>query len=735
MRKGQQKLINMLKKANVSEENIQEFARSTEPLPMLKICAYQLVSGTDITMEDAKRYIDDGITFNLNDNITISLTRNGCIHIPVVRKYRERLQYAESLPSGPEHFPREGLVELYSIGLSETDIDRLIGAYRGCESGSYIISQDIKAEKEYLRYARATYGRKDTLYIDHSMAWKESYLILNAVEYLYNAGYDIDRLTSIIPQLADYERELIPTHTIRNNGRRRLVQQYSLDKSHPGLISAINNDTEDEAPEFVTRNMPEVHPVIHRTLPELGNVLYSCSNRINELQNILIRMIAGTHKFPDLSDAFEDAYDDNGTDEITRCNLSDDELALLKESASMTEKNLMVNGVKTRTVRYGRYEGSSFLSFRCSDILYIEPSERITCLLNKSIETTVMFYEDGYGYKAGGAYIKTRYPYQKNSKARPLTLSDLVSIRARYGEICDDIISILMSKEAGTALFDIWNELNASNWNSVIPPLSYEKCLGLKTKNDIAALYKMTFSANFNKHPISAFYIVKASLSLFRKEDRDKICEYYRQGKFDGAYQDSSLKGRYKKYGAAASILMAANNIANDKDIHRDLTDYVEQQYRLGNKLKLKHSLKKMMDEHARHAQEEAERKADYTIVTMPKKSVFAPLRDMLPADFEWITDTKRLFREGSEMHHCVATYGNLISQDLCAIYSLLYRKEGSKYDGRRYTIEFVQDKRFDEPFIIRQVQAKYDRGCPEEVCKYIRSFLDAKTEAPSKIA
>lgn len=318
MRKGQQKLINMLKKANVSEENIQEFARSTEPLPTLKACAYQLMSGTDVTMEDAKRYIDDGITFDLNDKITISLTRNGCVHIPVVRKYRERLQYAESLPSGPEHFPREGLVELYSIGLSETDIDRLIGAYRDCESGSYIISQDIKAEKEYLRYARATYGRKDTWYIDHSMAWKESYLILNAVEYLYNAGYDIDRLTAIIPQLADYERELIPIHTMRNNGRRRLVQQCSLDKNHPGLISAINNDTEDKAPELVTRNMPEVHPAIHRTLPELGNVLYSCSNRINELQNILIRMVAGTHKFPDLSGAFEDPVNKEDPEEFAR---------------------------------------------------------------------------------------------------------------------------------------------------------------------------------------------------------------------------------------------------------------------------------------------------------------------------------------------------------------------------------------------------------------------------------
>lgn len=56
-------------------------------------------------------------------------------------------------------------------------------------------------------------------------------------------------------------------------------------------------------------------------------------------------------------------------------------------------------------------------------------------------------------------------------------------------------------------------------------------------------------------------------------------------------------------------------------------------------------------------------------IITIPKNTKFKELEKLLPADeFIWIKTKRKIIKEGVEMHHCVATYANLVNKDDCRI-------------------------------------------------------------------
>lgn len=103
-------------------------------------------------------------------------------------------------------------------------------------------------------------------------------------------------------------------------------------------------------------------------------------------------------------------------------------------------------------------------------------------------------------------------------------------------------------------------------------------------------------------------------------------------------------------------------------------------------------------------------------IIRIPQDSRFNDLRKLLPDDMEWITSRKRIVLEGSNMHHCVASYASKINDDECAIYSFV-----SKENNERYTVEYVVR---DNKYCIRQIYGKYDSIPPESVVKYAGSFI-----------
>lgn len=123
-------------------------------------------------------------------------------------------------------------------------------------------------------------------------------------------------------------------------------------------------------------------------------------------------------------------------------------------------------------------------------------------------------------------------------------------------------------------------------------------------------------------------------------------------------------------------------------------------------------------------------RKSGTRPVKVPKDSVFNDLRKILPKEFEWIKNRKRLILETELQHHCVWSYADKISSDMCAIYSYV-DKDGSKSlcnDGKpkRYTIEFNFNKQ-DGTYYVVQVQGKYDAVNSSDVQNYIYKILNEK--------
>ena len=111
--------------------------------------------------------------------------------------------------------------------------------------------------------------------------------------------------------------------------------------------------------------------------------------------------------------------------------------------------------------------------------------------------------------------------------------------------------------------------------------------------------------------------------------------------------------------------------------------------------------------------------------VKVPKNSVFLPLREILPSEFEWITTRKRLILETELQHHCVWSYASMITADKSAIYSFTDTNSEHCADGiaKRYTIEFKVDN--SGKYYVEQVQGKRDRVNAGQMKEYVQELLD----------
>ncbi len=111
--------------------------------------------------------------------------------------------------------------------------------------------------------------------------------------------------------------------------------------------------------------------------------------------------------------------------------------------------------------------------------------------------------------------------------------------------------------------------------------------------------------------------------------------------------------------------------------------------------------------------------------VSVPKDSKFNRLRELLPAEFEWIRDRKRLILETELQHHCVWSYADYITNDKAAIYSFTDSNAEHCLDGvpKRYTVEF---RLSGNRYYVEQVQGKRDRVNASKMKTYIQEILDS---------
>ena len=165
-------------------------------------------------------------------------------------------------------------------------------------------------------------------------------------------------------------------------------------------------------------------------------------------------------------------------------------------------------------------------------------------------------------------------------------------------------------------------------------------------------------------------------------------------------------------------------------DIKRTAADYVDMCSQTKNKVSLNiRSIKRLGELHDVIATNPDDYRRITGEVKVPKNSKFLQLRKILPPEFEWITTRKRLILETELQHHCVWSYADLITGDICAIYSFTDTRAEHTKDGvpRRYTVEFRRKE--DGTYYVVQVQGKYDRVKANGMKEYIQSLLSDRTK------
>lgn len=162
------------------------------------------------------------------------------------------------------------------------------------------------------------------------------------------------------------------------------------------------------------------------------------------------------------------------------------------------------------------------------------------------------------------------------------------------------------------------------------------------------------------------------------------------------------------------------------EDICGTIRDYVNVCEIRKKKVRLDiYSVKNLLKLHDLAATQHVNYRRATKAVSVPKDSKFNRLRELLPAEFEWIRDRKRLILETELQHHCVWSYADYITNDKAAIYSFTDSNAEHCLDGipKRYTVEFrLKGNRY----YVEQVQGKRDRVNASKMKTYVQEILDS---------
>lgn len=213
--------------------------------------------------------------------------------------------------------------------------------------------------------------------------------------------------------------------------------------------------------------------------------------------------------------------------------------------------------------------------------------------------------------------------------------------------------------------------------------------------------------------------ILKSETKMISDKKIEEIKEKYRSELADELHTDV-LSDEYEKW-----IAERVESELHRDDIKRTAVDYISMCRQSKKKVSLDiRSAKKLYFLHDRIAANPNDYRKKTGKVKVPKNSRFNPLRDILPAEFEWIKTRKRLILETELQHHCVWSYADSITKDVCAIYSFTDSHAEHTKDGkpRRYTIEFRQNT--NGTYYVQQVQGKYDSVNANGMKEYIQSLL-----------
>lgn len=325
-------------------------------------------------------------------------------------------------------------------------------------------------------------------------------------------------------------------------------------------------------------------------------------------------------------------------------------------------------------------------------------------------KTTIVVYHNG------DMYISIR------DKFRPLTIKDLCRIWKCY--------PIKEVKKLFQVLEGWYVENNEYIMKDIFTYAKKDLCLLPVTINEARKYHNMKelmytkypTKLNPNKYDCNYLYIQYKCMPYIKTNCQNAFMEMYKPDIMD--YEITGKKKLIKHYLTKfVKRQIEQYEPKNNQEWNRDLIkDYITMcvDNKVPVNLKIK-SYKKLEQAHndlsnellmkASHSKQEK--------LVDKKKSKFVRLRTMLPEEFEWITNNKRLQTESTIMGHCVWSYADRIKKDKCAIYSMFY-----KPDNCRYTIEFgLKNKQYT----ILQIQKKYNQGYSCSVREYIQNLLSAE--------
>lgn len=323
----------------------------------------------------------------------------------------------------------------------------------------------------------------------------------------------------------------------------------------------------------------------------------------------------------------------------------------------------------------------------------------------------VIFHSGGYYYKG----FKDRL--------FPLSLKKLSSIWNDYGNLGKQVVTFIlghaMEKLNAPVMKDILRTLEKDNF--MLLPIRLIDCRDSYNYNHL--LQKRWVAAdkiNWSRTDVNLAYLVIKSLPYLGREIDKKRLLQTKDASLLDVVDSSFWKRRWNNECISTFlgcfIAGGISDVPEDGGLNKVRTtadDYIKMAHEMHQKVKLGfRSWKKLKDAHDKISKKYKNR---LHRVHVPKNSKFNHLRELLPESYEWIRTGSRLRMEGIEMGHCVNSYWQYINQDTCAIYSFT---AGEK----RYTAEFRVGS--NGKYTVRQIQSKYDRGCPASVRKQVGKLI-----------
>lgn len=331
----------------------------------------------------------------------------------------------------------------------------------------------------------------------------------------------------------------------------------------------------------------------------------------------------------------------------------------------------------------------------------------------------VYFYNTGKFYKE----------IKEKSILISINLREIMKLISVYGSMITDFLYpyFEMLAEDNKIYLDVLrimkNTKNDNKYHTCIPPIPLSEFKGKHTLKEVmTSYYKNTEDIPWNKVDIKICY---AYFKLRKKIEPagytilwDWLNDHSKSLTILDTVFFEILMSRFTENSYWENIdIYGKKQKVTEKTVRYTVQDYIRFCYRLHKKIRLTFtSAKKMKELHDDYA---VIIKNKYTpTIKIPKNTKFKELEKLLPTDeFTWIKTKRKIIREGVEMHHCVATYADLVNKDICAIYGFI-RKD----NHRRYTIEFRKNK---NGYYIEQMQSMCDRGYIEEDYAYVQSLLN----------